>query len=95
MALKEDIKPITYLKNHTADLVAEVEQHQRPVVITQNGTAKVVVLDIASYDRWRKATALLKLIAHSEAALRGGQVVSQDEAFARAEATLKAAAADE
>lgn len=95
MALKEDIKPITYLKNHTADLVAEVEQNGRPIVITQNGTAKVVVLDIGSYDRWKKATALLKLIAHSETAVRDGRVVSQKEAFARAEAALTDATRDE
>ena len=91
MALKEDIKPITYLKNHTAELVAEIEEKGRPVVITQNGTAKVVVLDVASYDRWRKATALLRLLAHSEAAVRNGKTLSQEEVFARAEKALEAA----
>ncbi len=91
MTLKEDIKPITYLKHHTADLVAEVEQSGRPVVITQNGTAKVVVLDVDSYDRWRKSTALLRILAHSEAAVREGRTVSQQEAFARAEAALESA----
>lgn len=91
MALKEDIKPITYLKNHTAELVAEIEEKGRPVVITQNGTAKVVVLDVASYDRWRRATALLRLLAHSEAAVREGKTLSQEEVFARAERALEAA----
>lgn len=95
MVLKDDIKPISYLKNHTAELVAEVEKNGRAVVITQNGTAKVVVMDLDTYDRWRSATALLKLIAQSEVAARAGQTVSTAEAFARAEAALDESADDE
>ena len=95
MALKEDIKPITYLKNHTAELVGEVSETGKSVVITQNGRAKVVVMDVGSYDRWRRATALIKLLSHSEAAVSSGETVSQQEAFARAEAALRGAAGDE
>lgn len=90
MALKEDIKPITYLKNHAADLVASVEENRRPVVITKNGTAKVVVLDVESYDQWRKTTAMLKIIAQSESDARAGRTVSQEEVFAYADAVITA-----
>ena len=56
----------------------------RPVTITQNGTAKVVVMDVATYDRWPAALALLKLASHAEADDAAGRTVSSDEAFRRA-----------
>lgn len=58
MSSKRDIKPITYLKSKTAELVFDVAESGRPVTITQNGAAKVVVMDVATYDRWRAARAV-------------------------------------
>lgn len=89
--LREDIKPITHLKNRTAELVSEVHETGRAVVITQNGAARVVVMDVATYDRWCQATSLLRLIAHSDAAARAGRILSTEEAFARAEEAIGAA----
>ena len=60
MELKRDVKPITYLKNHTADLVRDVADEGRTVMITQNGEAKVVIMDVETYDRWQSAMTLLK-----------------------------------
>ncbi len=91
MALREQIKPITYLKTRTADLVREVSESGRSVVITQNGEAKVVVMDMESYDRWRDALALLKILAQSQADVESGRLISQEEAFARAEAAIELA----
>jgi prevent-host-death family protein len=85
---RRDVKPITYLKSRTADLVREVHEGGRAVTITQNGEAKVVVMDVDSYDRWRSALALLKLIAQSEADVRRDRTVKQAEVFRRAEAAL-------
>ena len=84
MRLEQRVKPITYLKNHTADLVRDVAAGGNPMVITQNGEAKVVVMDVGEYDRWREAMALMRLLALSEADVAAGRVVSSREAFARA-----------
>ena len=59
MEHKRDIRPITYLKNNTADLIREVSDNGRTVLITQNGEAKAVVMDVALYDRWKAALAML------------------------------------
>ena len=91
MALREQIKPITYLKNRTADLVREVSESGRSVVITQNGEDKGVVMDMESYYRWRDALALLKILAQSQADVESGRLISQEEAFARAEAAIELA----
>ena len=45
MNLSEDIKPITYLKSRAADLLKQINETHRPVVITQNGEPKAVPLD--------------------------------------------------
>ena len=88
MPRRRDVKPITYLKNRTAQLVREVHDGGRSVTITQNGEAKVVVMDVDTYDRWRSALALLKLIAQSEADVRGGRTAKQADVFRRAETAL-------
>ena len=84
MNSKRDVKPITYLKSRTAELVLEVAETGRPVTITQNGKAKVVVMDVATYDRWRAALAILKLASHAEADVASGRTASSDETFRRA-----------
>jgi prevent-host-death family protein len=84
MSSKRDVKPITYLKSKTAELVLEVAETGRPITITQNGIAKVVVMDVATYDRWRAALTILKLAAHAETDVGNGRTASSDEAFRRA-----------
>lgn len=89
MRSREDIQPITALKSRSAALVEQVRTSRRPVVITQNGEASAVLLDIESYEMLRDATTLLKIIEQSEAAIQKGAVVSQKEAFAQARANLR------
>ncbi|HEX9727913.1 MAG TPA: type II toxin-antitoxin system Phd/YefM family antitoxin [Gemmatimonadales bacterium] len=88
MPRSRDVKPITYLKNSTAKLVREVTEHGRTVLITQKGEAKVVVMDVARYDRWRNAMALAKLLSLSADQTKRGRVLSTRVALARAEAAL-------
>lgn len=92
MAARTTVKPITYLKNHTADLVRSVAADGGPVLVTQNGEAKAVVLGVEQYDHLRASLALLKLLAQGEADVAAGRTVSQKEAFRRARAALKRAA---
>ncbi len=94
MATKNDIRPITQLKNNTADLVREVSEEGRPITITQNGVARVVLMDVDTYDRWRAAMALLKLLAHGEADVRRGLTVKPADAFRRARRAIERAARD-
>lgn len=88
MLASQDVKPITYLKNSTAELVREVSEEGRTILITQHGEAKVVVMGVARYDEWRQALALLRLLSLSKAEHRAGSTLSTDEAFALAEAAL-------
>ena len=49
MKLDEDIRPVTYLKTRAADLIRQVNETHRHVVITHNGKAAAVLLDPESY----------------------------------------------
>ena len=89
MKLKADVKSVTTLKNQTAELLRQVSEEGRTLIITQNGEAKAVVMDVQAYDALRDALALLKLIAHSQADIEAGAVLSQEEAFARAREAIE------
>ena len=74
-----DVKPITYMKTHSAELIADVNKRRSPIVITQNGEPRAVVVDIESYERTQDALMMLKLIAQSEEDLRKGKWLSQSQ----------------
>ena len=88
MSLETDIRPISYLKSKAADLLRQVNDTHRPVVITQNGEPRAVLQDPASYQNMRNAIGLLKLIAQGEEAVRAGRVKSQEDVFADLEKRL-------
>lgn len=89
MKIYEDIRPVTYLKSRAADLLAQVNETHRPVIITQNGQARAVLQDPESYEKMRAAIGLLKLVAQGEEDVRKGLTSGQDEVFARLERKLK------
>ena len=88
MHLSQDIKPISYLKSKTADVVNSVSENKRAMIITQNGEAKVVVQDIKSYEALQNTLALLKMINHSERQIREGKVTGQKKVFEEIEQKL-------
>jgi len=81
MHLSQDIKPISYLKSKTADVINTVNENKRAMIITQNGEAKAVVQDIKSYENLQNTLAMLKMIIHSERHIREGKVTGQKEVF--------------
>jgi prevent-host-death family protein len=81
MHASEDIRPVTYLKSRAADLLKQINETHRPVIITQNGEAKAVLQDPASYEAMRKAIGMLKLISLGEEDIRAGRVKTQEETF--------------
>ena len=85
MYLSQDIKPISYLKSKTADVISTVNENKRAMIITQNGEAKAVVQDIKSYENLQNSLAMLKLILHSERQVREGKVTEQKEVFSQME----------
>jgi prevent-host-death family protein len=83
MSMKKDIRPITYLKTRASDLLKQVNETHRPVVITQNGEPMAVLQDPKSYEDMRYALGLMKLISQGEEDIRNGETKSQDDVFTR------------
>ena len=63
MKLSNQIKPISYLKAHASEIIRNLSKQQGPLVITQNGEAKVVIQDIESYEQTQETIALLKILS--------------------------------
>ena len=90
MNITYDIKPVTYLKTRAADLLNQINETHRPVIITQNGEPRAILQDPKSYENMRNAIGLLKLISAGEADVREGQTISQEKVFDEIETSLKA-----
>ena len=76
MKLSSQIKPISYLKAHAAEIVRSLGEQGEPLVITQNGEAKVVMQDIESYEQTQETMALLKILALGTRQIEEGRVQS-------------------
>ncbi|KFO68571.1 antitoxin, Phd family protein [Smithella sp. SCADC] len=76
MKLSNQIKPISYLKSHAAEIVRNMGAKQEPLVITQNGEAKVVIQNIESYEQTLETMALLKILALGNQKIEAGKVES-------------------
>lgn len=74
MKLSARIKPISYLKAHAAEIVRNMSEQREPLVITQNGEAKVVLQDIESYEQSQETMALLKILALGNRQIEAGKV---------------------
>lgn len=90
MKLRQSVKSIRYLKQHTADAIKEVNENHTSLVITQNGEAKAVLLDIAEYEQDQETLALLKMIAQSKQAYTAGEYKTVKKAFADIRRNIKA-----
>ncbi|MCP3931023.1 MAG: type II toxin-antitoxin system Phd/YefM family antitoxin [Bacteroidetes bacterium] len=89
MNITEDIRPVTYLKNQAADVLKQINETQRPMIITQNGEPKAVLQDPVSYENMRNAIGLLKLISQGEDDVKQGKVKSQEDVFADLEKRVR------
>ena len=87
--LAQDLKPISYVKAHTTEIVKHVGDSKAPVVITQNGEAKAVIIDIESYQKTINAINLAKLLSFSENDIKKGNTISHEDAKKIFEKTLK------
>ena len=86
--LKEDIKPISYIKTNAADMMKYINDVKNPLIITQNGEARAVLVDIESYQNIKDAFNLLKLLQMSEKEIEKGHYRKVDEVFGDIEAEL-------
>ena len=74
MRYSTQIRPISYLKANAAEVLQELTDQRRPMVITQNGEAKAVIQDVVSYEETQETLALLKILALGNQQVAQGRV---------------------
>ncbi len=89
MNIIDDIKPVTYLKSRASDLLNQINETHRPVVITQNGRPRAILQDPKSYEDMRNAIGILKLLSQGEADISSGRTKAQKSVFNEIEDALK------
>lgn len=77
------IKPISYLKANAAQVLLQLAEQREPMVITQNGEAKAVIQDVASYEQTQETLALLKILALGNQEIEAGKVKPLAQVVAR------------
>ncbi|MBW8458034.1 MAG: type II toxin-antitoxin system Phd/YefM family antitoxin [Thiobacillus sp.] len=82
MKFSTQVKPISYLKSHAAEIIRDISESREPMLITQNGEAKLVVMNVRSYEEQEETLALLKLLALGNREIERGQFRAADEMFA-------------
>jgi prevent-host-death family protein len=82
MKYSTQVKPISYLKSHTAEIVRELTESREPLLITQNGEARLVVMDVRSWEEQAETLAMLKLLALGNREIEQGRFRPAAEVFA-------------
>ena len=86
MRYSSQVKPISYLKANAAEILAALGEQREPLVITQNGEAKAVLQDVASYEATQETLALLKVLALGQQDVAAGKVKPLSDVVARLKA---------
>jgi len=89
MNISSDIRPVTYLKSRAADLLKQINETHRPVIITQNGEPRAVIQDLQSFEDMRNAIGILKLISMGEEDIKNENILEQEAVFKNIEEKMK------
>ena len=81
MKFSTQLKPISYLKSHAAEIVRELTENRQPMLITQNGEAKLVVMDVKTYEEQEETLALLKILALGNREIELGKFRDIEDVF--------------
>ncbi|MGD0902511.1 MAG: type II toxin-antitoxin system Phd/YefM family antitoxin [Terracidiphilus sp.] len=82
MRYSTQIKPISYVKAHTAELLDRITEEREPIIITQNGEARAVLMDVYSYEESQETMALLQILAIGEKEIEAGETYPIEEVIA-------------
>jgi prevent-host-death family protein len=74
ISYKEDILPVSELKKNTRRVLEQVRRTQRPVILTVNGKASSVLIDVYSYEKQMKALNLSGLLLEAEKDIKESKI---------------------
>ena len=83
MRYSSQVKPISYLKANAAEVPTQLADQRQPMVITQNGEAKAVLQDVATFEETQETLALLKILALGNQDVDAGKIKPAVDIIAR------------
>jgi len=89
MNFRDDIRPISYIKTNAADMLKRVNETHNPIIITQNGEAKAVLLDTESYQSMINSIGILKALSQSENDITEKNLYTQENVFLELDKKIK------
>ena len=89
MKLSESVKPISYLKAHASEIIRDVSENQKTIVITHHGEAKAVVQNLTNYEQMNESIIMLKLLAQSTKSKLLGRYKPVKKAFSDLRVRIK------
>jgi len=60
-------------------MIRQVGDNKNPIIVTQNGEAKAVILDVDSYQNLVNAVNLMKIISIGDRDIKNGKVVTHED----------------
>jgi len=81
MKISETVKPISYRKAHASEIIRDIIDTNKTLVITQNGDAKAILQDIKTYEQIQESPALLKILALSNKSQKDKDYKPVSESF--------------
>ncbi|MBU2447200.1 MAG: type II toxin-antitoxin system Phd/YefM family antitoxin [Bacteroidetes bacterium] len=89
MKFSEAVKPISYLKTHASEVIRDVAENQKTLIITHNGEAKVILQDVKVYEKTQESISLLKILALSGKEIRKGKFKTLEKTFVNLRKRIK------
>ena len=89
MKFSTQIKPMSYLSDRAAEIIRDISESREPLLITQDGEAKLVVMDIKSYEEQEQTVALLKMLALGNKEIEQGKFRDSEDVFAELDKTIQ------
>ena len=77
---KQDLCALSDFEANIEAFINKVSETKQPLVLTENGTKKAVLLDINNYEKLIEELELLKDIRIAEEQLQNGDFISNEEA---------------
>ena len=89
MRYSSQVKPISYLKANTAEVLTQLAEQKKPLIMTQNVEAKATLKNIASLKETQETMALLKILTLGNQDVAAGKTKPAADIIARLRAKKK------
>jgi prevent-host-death family protein len=80
LRVDEDIRPLSDFRAGIASFVKQINETNRPMILTQRGRGVAVLVGVHEYQRMQERLELLEDIYRADAQIEAGEGVSHTEA---------------